>query len=321
MPNSPNFLKKSLWENFPIIENNKRQSDLKNRNLKESKIEDVRNDNETVINVNVSPTTHLNSVQNHNLKCNFFSKDYFITKEGIVSLFSSISNYRKKLLDKKTYISQTSKYFLIKYLKGKKQTNKCYSDPLKLDSFYFTRFPIHIEYSIYHLAHIKLSNPHRPLYQQVLLTNFMYSYLSLINKDQIISKHQNELHECNYLSSVPKYSFTSKSIPNQPKKTMEFQIKKTDKESNRNKYLINDDIDFEYEPCTPYLINSLDPTIFNYNNLNIPFTYDNYDKNLNDMYSISNNNDYLYYNRSDLDRDILDPNIPMIRNIHNTLYI
>jgi hypothetical protein len=49
-------------------------------------------------------------------------------------------------------------------------------------NFYYTRFPIHVERAIYRLSHIKLANPRRPLLQQVLLSNFMYGYLNLINK-------------------------------------------------------------------------------------------------------------------------------------------
>lgn len=48
--------------------------------------------------------------------------------------------------------------------------------------YYYTRFPIHVERAIYRLSHIKLANPRRPLLQQVLLSNFMYGYLNLINK-------------------------------------------------------------------------------------------------------------------------------------------
>ncbi|KAG5437647.1 hypothetical protein PCANB_000684 [Pneumocystis canis] len=303
--NSSNFFKKSLWENFSTIKNNKEHFDLRNKELKKNEIENMNNNNEDTIKINAS-TKHLNSIQNHNLKYNFFLKNYSITKDSIMSLFSSISNYKKKLLDKKTYICETSKYFLTKYLKGKKHTNKCSSNPFQLKSFSFTRFPIHIEYRIYHLAHIKLLNPRRPLYQQ----------------DQIILEPKNELHEYNYSSSfIPKYSFTPKVIQDQAEKTIKFQIKKTDKGNYRNKHLINDDIDLEYKTCTPYLINSLDPTIFDYNNLNIPFTYNNYDKEFNDMYSISNKDNYLHYNQPNLDTDILDSDIPIIKNIDNILYI
>jgi len=43
------------------------------------------------------------------------------------------------------------------------------------------RFPLHIERAIYRLSHMKLANPRQPLRQQVLLSNFMYAYLNLIN--------------------------------------------------------------------------------------------------------------------------------------------
>lgn len=43
------------------------------------------------------------------------------------------------------------------------------------------RFPVHIERAIYRLSHIKLANPRRQLRQQVLLSNFMYAYLNLVN--------------------------------------------------------------------------------------------------------------------------------------------
>lgn len=47
---------------------------------------------------------------------------------------------------------------------------------------YYHRFPLHIERAIYRLSHLKLANPRRPLVQQVLLSNFMYAYLDLINQ-------------------------------------------------------------------------------------------------------------------------------------------
>ncbi|KAF8246793.1 hypothetical protein K440DRAFT_630692 [Wilcoxina mikolae CBS 423.85] len=50
--------------------------------------------------------------------------------------------------------------------------------------YYYTRFPIHIERAIYRLSHLKLANPRRPLHQQVLLSNFMYSYLAKVQQTQ-----------------------------------------------------------------------------------------------------------------------------------------
>lgn len=51
-------------------------------------------------------------------------------------------------------------------------------------NFYYARFPIHIERAIYRLSHLKLANPRRPLFQQVLLSNFMYSYLAKVQMHQ-----------------------------------------------------------------------------------------------------------------------------------------
>ncbi|KAK8217450.1 hypothetical protein M8818_001206 [Zalaria obscura] len=52
---------------------------------------------------------------------------------------------------------------------------------LKPDVDYnWTRFSILEERAIYRMAHIKLANPKRALYSQVLLSNFMYSYLAKV---------------------------------------------------------------------------------------------------------------------------------------------
>ena len=44
----------------------------------------------------------------------------------------------------------------------------------------YTRFPIVEERAIYRMAHMKLANPRRDLRSQVLLSNFMYSYLAKV---------------------------------------------------------------------------------------------------------------------------------------------
>ncbi|KAG6866546.1 hypothetical protein C0991_002031 [Blastosporella zonata] len=48
----------------------------------------------------------------------------------------------------------------------------------------YSRYPIHVERAIYRLSHIKLANPRRPLYEQVLISNLMFWYLGVINKPQ-----------------------------------------------------------------------------------------------------------------------------------------
>ena len=71
---------------------------------------------------------------------------------------------------------------------GKKQLLRNLSpDPpqrlLKPDIDYnWTRFSILEERAIYRMAHIKLANPRRALHSQVLLSNFMYSYLAKVQQ-------------------------------------------------------------------------------------------------------------------------------------------
>jgi Activator of mitotic machinery Cdc14 phosphatase activation C-term len=48
--------------------------------------------------------------------------------------------------------------------------------------FNWSRFSILEERAIYRMAHIKLANPRRELYSQVLLSNFMYSYLAKVQQ-------------------------------------------------------------------------------------------------------------------------------------------
>lgn len=72
-------------------------------------------------------------------------------------------------------------------LKAKKRKSERDPSPeppariLKPDIDYnWTRFSILEERAIYRMAHIKLANPRRALYSQVLLSNFMYSYLAKV---------------------------------------------------------------------------------------------------------------------------------------------
>lgn len=44
----------------------------------------------------------------------------------------------------------------------------------------YTRYPFDIERSIYRLSHEKLANAHRPLQQQVVISNMMYWYLKVL---------------------------------------------------------------------------------------------------------------------------------------------
>lgn len=93
-------------------------------------------------------------------------------KDG--SIFSSIFGGGKKREDKEKERS-SKKYSLLQV------PDEPVYKPLQPDVDYnWTRFPLLEERAIYRMAHIKLANPRRPLHSQVLLSNFMYSYLAIV---------------------------------------------------------------------------------------------------------------------------------------------
>jgi len=57
------------------------------------------------------------------------------------------------------------------------------------------RFPVHVERAIYRLSHLKLANPKRSLREQVLLSNFMYAYLNLVDHTLHLEQQMNELQD------------------------------------------------------------------------------------------------------------------------------
>ena len=94
-------------------------------------------------------------------------------KEKESGLFSSLFGGGKKKPDRESL--------------GKKAVRALSPEPprpaLKPDIDYnWTRFSILEERAIYRMAHIKLANPRRALYSQVLLSNFMYSYLAKVQQ-------------------------------------------------------------------------------------------------------------------------------------------
>ncbi|KAK9767969.1 hypothetical protein K7432_001782 [Basidiobolus ranarum] len=75
----------------------------------------------------------------------------------------------------------------------KDNPTKTETSPTKSQHTNPSRFPLHIERGIYRLSHIKLTNPRRPLLQQVLISNMLFWYLSVISKqhfDPVITEEQ-----------------------------------------------------------------------------------------------------------------------------------
>ncbi|KAF9518999.1 hypothetical protein BS47DRAFT_119830 [Hydnum rufescens UP504] len=67
---------------------------------------------------------------------------------------------------------------------SRSKTNLPLSSESPLPHGSYARYPIHVERAVYRLSHIKLANPRRPLYEQVLISNLMFWYLGIINKPQ-----------------------------------------------------------------------------------------------------------------------------------------
>ena len=94
-------------------------------------------------------------------------------KEKDGSIFSSIFGGSKKKEEKERN-SKKSQHLRV-------PSEPPVLKPLEPDvDYHWTRFPLLEERAIYRMAHIKLANPRRPLLSQVLLSNFMYSYLAIV---------------------------------------------------------------------------------------------------------------------------------------------
>ena len=99
-------------------------------------------------------------------------------KEKDGGLLSSIFGGKKKTADRESTGSSGKKSSTLRPISPEPPR-----PALKPDVDYnWTRFSILEERAIYRMAHIKLVNPRRPLHSQVLLSNFMYSYLAKVQQ-------------------------------------------------------------------------------------------------------------------------------------------
>ncbi|KAI0577703.1 Zds-C multi-domain protein [Pyrenophora tritici-repentis] len=93
---------------------------------------------------------------------------------------------------------------------------------LKPDIDYnWTRFSILEERAIYRMAHIKLANPRRELYSQVLLSNFMYSYLAKPDEFAQYQRYQ-QIHTL--ISGKARYILIHANESNTPKRIESFVV-------------------------------------------------------------------------------------------------
>lgn len=78
-----------------------------------------------------------------------------------------------------------------------KETTTAMTAPkdFQLNRMNMTRLPLHVEKAIYKLSHYKLANPKRPLCQQVLISNQMFWYLSVIAQNNPQDQHNHQHHQ------------------------------------------------------------------------------------------------------------------------------
>lgn len=109
-------------------------------------------------------------------------------KEKDNSFFGSLFGGGKKKQEDSSQSVNTAGREAAQALLGASKSSKNYVPPtspgLAPGTNNFSRYPIHVERAIYRLSHIKLANPRRPLYEQVLISNLMFWYLGVINKAQ-----------------------------------------------------------------------------------------------------------------------------------------
>lgn len=92
-------------------------------------------------------------------------------KDGLLASLFGVS--KKKLSDKE---STSKKSHAARAISPEPAFRELVPDK----DYNWTRFPLIKERAIYRLAHMKLANPRRSLHSQVLLSNFMYSYLAKV---------------------------------------------------------------------------------------------------------------------------------------------
>ncbi|KZT64483.1 hypothetical protein DAEQUDRAFT_606830 [Daedalea quercina L-15889] len=106
-------------------------------------------------------------------------------KDKDTGFFGSLFGGKKKQEDAPPSMANQSGREAAAALLGASKSSKNYvPSPSPQLAGMYARYPIHVERAIYRLSHIKLANPRRPLYEQVLISNLMFWYLGVINKTQ-----------------------------------------------------------------------------------------------------------------------------------------
>lgn len=104
---------------------------MENQESKSNKTENIDNHNSDIDKFDNIRSKCFNIIQNQELKYRYnCPEECSSRKKDDVNIFSLISNYKEKLLNKKAYFCEASKYFLTRYLKGRKCIDNYTSRPI-----------------------------------------------------------------------------------------------------------------------------------------------------------------------------------------------
>lgn len=165
------------------------------------------------------------------------------------SLSSSTTSSHKKSTDNKGR-KTTSKSVLLSNSPGASDSNKDISSTveaskkdIQLNGYNHTRLPIHTERAIYRLSHLKLSNPRRPLCDQVTISNLMFWYLSIISQQN--NSIENEFTSTSSLgdpTSAGNNGFTEKENNAMVKKVSRIKLQQQQPRRGGNKKYTSNNI-------------------------------------------------------------------------------
>ncbi|KAI9246808.1 hypothetical protein EDC94DRAFT_653232 [Helicostylum pulchrum] len=101
----------------------------------------------------------------------------------------------------------------------------------QLNRMHLARLPLHVERAIYKLSHVKLANPRRPLHEQVLISNQMFWYLSIIatNPPEHHHHQQQQHHQLQQQKKKKPRKLVKKQRPPSPQQQQQQQSSKLTK--------------------------------------------------------------------------------------------
>lgn len=152
-----------------------------------------------------------------------------VSKSSDAASISSSATERGKRFTLSSLFSRKSKHAnaanMDAIIAGSTIANEAPKD-FQLNRMNMTRLPLHVERAIYKLSHVKLANPRRPLHEQVLISNQMFWYLSIIATNPPDNHHPSPHHQQQQKKKKPR-KLVKKQRPPQPRRESSSKLNHT----------------------------------------------------------------------------------------------